>query len=177
MVKCKEVAMDYLITVDLDKCTGCQICELACSLYNAKECNPEKSRVRIVRSEIDGIIYTIPTLCQQCETPMCMEMCPIGAISRNTDTGALIVDEDRCIGCRRCVNACPYGAIMVDPDTQVASKCTMCDGEPKCVEFCPKDALEYVRVDKISIKKRRESIDKFLEYQKLLASSSVEGEE
>jgi len=169
--------MNYLITVDLDKCTGCQICELACSLYNAKECNPEKSRIRIVRSEIDGLIFTIPILCQQCETPMCLEMCPIGVISRNAETGAVIVDEKRCIGCRRCVNACPYGAIVVDPDTQRASKCTLCDGEPKCVEFCPKDALEYVRADRISIKKRRESINKFMEYQKVLLSTSIQGGE
>ena len=88
----------------------------------------------------------------------------------------LLVDENRCIGCRRCTYACPYGAITVDPDLQVAVKCTLCEGDPKCVEFCPRDALDYVRADKISIKKKRDTIEKFLEYQKTLTSPSGEGE-
>jgi Fe-S-cluster-containing hydrogenase component 2 len=64
----------------------------------------------------------------------------------------------------------------VDPDVQIAVKCNLCEGGPKCVEFCPKDALEYVRADKISIKKKRDTIEKFLDYQKTLASPSEERE-
>jgi len=167
----------YLVIVDIDKCTGCRICELACSLYNEKECNPEKSRIRIVRSEEKGIIYTIPVLCQQCEKPLCMEMCPVEAIYRDSETGAVTVNEDKCIGCRRCAYVCPFGAILVDPSKQVAVKCTLCNGEPKCVEFCSKGALHYVRSDEIGIKQKREGVERFLDYQRLVASLPEEKEE
>jgi len=169
--------MYHFIVVYPDKCTGCQICELACSLYNERECNPEKARIRIVRVEEDGIIYTIPVVCQQCEKPLCMEMCPVEAISRTPETGAIVVNKDKCLGCKRCAYACPYGAITVDPDRGFAVKCTLCDGNPQCVEFCPKNALEYVRADKINIRQRREGMWRFLEFQKSVVGSIEDKEE
>jgi len=164
--------MHYLIVVDAKKCTGCRICELACSLYNEKECNPEKSKIRVIRSEEEGIIYNVPVLCQQCEQPLCMELCPVKAIYRNPETGAVLVNQEKCIGCRRCVFVCPFGGIAVDPHKEYAVKCTLCEGEPKCVEFCPKDVLQYIRSDKIDVKKKRDSIEGYLEHQKLEASLS-----
>ena len=165
--------MYYLITVDVDKCTGCGICELVCSLYNEKECNPAKAKIRIVRSEEEGIIYTVLVICQQCEKPLCMELCPVKALYREPETGAVVVSEEKCIGCRRCVYVCPFGAISVDPAKQFAVKCTFCNGQPKCVEFCPREALQYVRSDKIDMKERREAVAKFLDYQKVLATSPI----
>lgn len=165
--------MNYLITVDYEKCTGCRICELACSFSLAKEFNPARSRIKIIRSEEEGIVYTIPVLCQQCENAPCMQLCPISqALYRDPKSGTVMVNEDRCIGCRKCVYVCPFGAISVDPDKGFAVKCMHCDGEPKCVELCPKEALCYVRSDKIGIKEGRGGVEKFLEYQRGLASSS-----
>lgn len=163
--------MYYLITVDADKCTGCGICELVCSLHNEKECNPEKARARVIRSEEEGIIYTVPVICQQCEKPLCLELCPVTALYRDPETGAVVVSEEKCIGCRLCVYVCPFGAITVDPEKHFSVKCTLCDGEPQCVEFCPGEALQYVRSDKIAIREKREAVGKFLAYQKQLAGS------
>lgn len=163
--------MYYLITVDADKCTGCGICELVCSLHNEKECNPEKARIRVIRSEEEGIIYTVPVVCQQCEKPLCLELCPVTALYRDPETGAVVVSEEKCIGCRLCVYVCPFGAITVDPEKHFSVKCALCDGEPRCVEFCPGEALQYVRSDKIAIREKREAVGKFLEHQRQLAGS------
>ena len=104
-----------------------------------------------------------------------MEVCPVEAICRDPEIGAKIINKEKCIGCRRCTYICPFGAISVDPDSGVAASCTLCGGEPKCVEFCPKDVLQYVRCDKMSISQRRQRIAPFLEYQKL-ATASTEAE-
>lgn len=155
----------YLVTIDTEKCTGCRICELACSLNNEKECNPEKARIRVIRTEKDGIINTIPVNCQQCEKPICMALCPVQAMYRDLKTGAVLVNEEKCIGCRRCVYACPFGGPTVDPVKKVSVKCTLCSGEPKCVEFCPKGALRYVRSDKINIVEKRDGAKKIIDLQ------------
>ena len=90
MKKEEEVGLQMII--DIEKCAGCGICELACSLYNEKECNPERSRTRVIRYEDQGIPYCVPVACQQCEKPICKEVCPVKAISRDMKTNALIVD-------------------------------------------------------------------------------------
>ncbi len=135
----------------------------SCSLYNKKKCNPEESRVRVVRYEDDGILYSVPIVCQQCESPFCQEVCPTGAIFRDIKTNALAIHQKKCIGCKYCVNACPFGAVSIDQEKGVAMKCDLCDGEPKCVDFCPPGALRFIRADKMSISKKREGVDRYLE--------------
>lgn len=154
--------MHTFISVDLEKCTGCRCCEMACSLYNVNQCNPEKARIRVIRSENDGLIFTIPVVCQQCERAPCLEFCPTKAMSRDLDTGAIVVDENRCIGCKRCAFVCPFGIPFIDEYRGVSVKCNLCEGSLKCVEICPKDALSLTRQDKMSIKKKREKADKYM---------------
>jgi len=160
--------MSFQMIIDIPKCTGCGICELACSLYHEKECNPEKSRSRVIRYEDEGILYSIPIVCQQCEKPLCQEVCPAKAITRDQKTNALVVDGKRCIGCRCCSTVCPFGCISVDNKLKRAVKCNYCEGEPKCVEFCPTGALSFVNLAKVSISKRRRGVDKYLENLKMV---------
>lgn len=162
--------MDNFISLDLEKCTGCRACELACSLHNEKQCNPEKSRIRVIRSEDDGRIYTFPIICQHCEKAPCLEFCPTKAMHRSPDTGAVVVDENACIGCRRCVFVCPFGVPFIDENRGVSIKCNLCEGSPKCVEICPKDALRLTQYDKLSISKKREKVEAYIEYQKAQVS-------
>ncbi len=169
--------MDFQLIINAKQCTGCGICEMACSLYNKKECNPEKSNIRIVRYEDEGILYSIPVVCQQCEKPLCKQVCPVNAIIRDIKTNALFIDKDKCIGCKYCINACPFGAIAFDLEMGVAQKCDLCEGEPKCIEFCPKDALLFIRSDKAGIWKNRNGVNRYLENLKSVLNPAINGRE
>jgi Fe-S-cluster-containing hydrogenase component 2 len=94
-----------------------------------------------------------------------MKVCPSGAIVEDDTTGAKIVEEDRCIGCRLCVIACPFGGVAFNPKTRKAIKCDLCKdiGEPQCVKWCPKDAIQLVEVGNAGSKKRALAIEKLRE--------------
>ena len=134
----------YQMVINPKVCTGCGICELACSLYNEDECNPERSRIKVVRDESNGVPLSTPIVCQQCESAACKEVCPTRAIYRDLNTNALVVNPNKCIGCKYCVNACLFGAMSFDRMKSVPFKCNVCSGKPACVELCPTDALQYV---------------------------------
>ena len=126
------------IRVDPEKCTGCRICELICSAQKNGEFNPKRSRIRIAKME--RFFIDIPTVCQQCTKPLCRKSCESGAIEK-ADSGIMIVDQEKCIGCGDCVTACPFDAIFVDPVDDKAIVCDLCQGDPKCVQWCPTEAL------------------------------------
>ncbi len=145
--------MHKVLVVDQDKCSGCKVCEIICSLYRENEVNPMKARVHVVTWETEGI--DIPMICHQCEKAPCAEICPVKAISRNQETGAMIIDAESCIGCRMCVHACPFGAPVVRPDNGKVMKCDLCDGDPKCAQFCVTGALQYLPASKAVLVKKR----------------------
>lgn len=164
-----------VILVDPDKCTSCKQCEKVCSLKHGGECNPALSRIKVLRNEIMGQYFvTVPVLCQQCETPMCEEVCPTEAIYQDSETGASLVDEERCIGCRMCVISCPLGAIEVDPVKHTAFKCDLCGGDPECVKICMAGALTYVDKDKVGFIERREALKKLSDRLVLVAGMPAE---
>ncbi len=151
-----------VVVVDYEKCTGCRNCEMACSVFHAQVCNPTKSAVRIVKWEGEGL--EVPVICQQCEDPACANICPVQAISRHADTGAMVVDGDLCVGCRMCIVACPFGAITLDRDRRQAIKCDLCGGvEPWCVRFCQPGALTYEPPAAISLHKKRAAARRLVE--------------
>lgn len=154
--------MGFAIMVHADKCTGCRMCEIACSLRNMHECNPERSRIRVVSTAENGQYRFIPSTCMQCETAMCELVCPTGAMGRDPATGARRVDTDTCIGCSACSFACPFGACFVDRRLGVSVVCHQCDGDPTCVTVCPSDALEYTRADTSNIALKRAGADRLM---------------
>ncbi len=157
---------EYVLAIDYDKCTGCRLCEMACSLARSEEANPQKSRIRIVKMQEVANVIPIPVVCMHCENPPCEVICPVGAISTNPSTRARQIDEEKCIGCSACVYACPFGAIAVDRSVGYAFTCSLCDGEPICVKFCPTDAIQYIDSDEVAMKLRRTGVDKYLEFIK-----------
>ena len=101
--------MDKALIIHHEKCTGCRLCELVCAVKHDGISNPTRSRIRVMKWEMEGLY--IPMSCQQCEDAPCMNGCPVGAISHNEALNRVEVDYDICIGCRTCVSVCPFGAM------------------------------------------------------------------
>ncbi len=164
-------ALLYAMGVDIQKCIGCARCAVACKTEN--HVPPEEEFFNtwieryVIRSDgevavdspnggIDGFpplqeegetlrTFFVPKLCNHCENAPCVQVCPVGA-TFTTEDGVVLVDEEYCIGCRYCIQACPYGARWMHPEKHVAAKCTFCYHRldeglvPACVEVCPTGA-------------------------------------
>ncbi len=138
--------MQKLIRIEPSKCVGCKTCELACSFKNAGEFAPSKSRIynEVFLDEAKFITVT----CMQCDEPWCEKSCPKSAISKEMPSGVVYVDEQRCVGCRSCVSACPFGMIKYVAESGKADKCNLCAGDiPECVAFCPTQCLTLTEED------------------------------
>jgi carbon-monoxide dehydrogenase iron sulfur subunit len=123
-----------------EACTGCGICQLACSLVKEGEANPARARVVIERRVMDGLM--LPHICLNCKRPPCIAACRRKAIIKDPQTGWVTLDEQKCNACTLCIAACPHGAIVLTPAKKVLL-CDVCGGSPKCAEMCPTGALQF----------------------------------
>ncbi|UCE15398.1 MAG: 4Fe-4S dicluster domain-containing protein [Candidatus Bathyarchaeota archaeon] len=130
------IVRDYL------RCSGCRKCEIACSLFHENKIWPEASRIRVFML-VPGA--EVPHLCTQCEDYPCVESCPVEAMSVSTDTGAVLVDKEKCTGCSLCINACPGRIPHIHPTEKYAVICDLCGGKPKCVKVCQKGKWDALR--------------------------------
>jgi Fe-S-cluster-containing hydrogenase component 2 len=139
------------IIVDAELCSGCSICELACSLYHEGVCNPELSRVYIDKKIL--LLEYKPQLCVQCDWPSCYFECPKSAIEIDSNTGARYINYDKCTGCGKCEEVCPLmpGIKTINfkkiGKKKIYFKCDLCKGRengPLCVEMCTRNALTYL---------------------------------
>lgn len=135
-----------ILLVDFTKCTGCEACVLACSLEKEKSFSRAKSRIWIAKIEKEWL--NMPILCEHCENPPCQAVCPVNAITKDSSTGIVKINYNKCIGCKECMWVCPFGAISYDPDRHQVFKCDLCGGEPACVKVCVPRALQFVPADK-----------------------------
>lgn len=145
--------MAKTLVVNQEKCIACRRCELACALKKVGEFNPAAARLSVAVFLEDDVY--LPIVCQQCDEPFCMEICPAGAIYRDATTEAVKINPDRCVGCRMCIMACPFGGVDYSVAEQQVVKCDLCDGEPECVLFCPTQALEYKEPTELGLAKRK----------------------
>jgi len=122
------------LVVDADQCTGCGSCVLACSLAKEGVFSLQLSRIQIIRNE--EIADFIPRVCVQCSEAPCIVVCPVNALSRDTQIGAIHLDQETCIGCQQCVDACPYDGVRFDDSRGMPLICDLCGGSPSCVEAC-----------------------------------------
>jgi Fe-S-cluster-containing dehydrogenase component len=185
----------YGMGIEIDKCIGCNRCAVACKAENDVPEEPVYFRTWVerytilrsgevsvenisgprretVHNERDVVrTFFVPKLCNHCANPPCVQVCPVKA-TFTTQDGAVIVDSARCVGCRYCIQACPYGARYLNPKTNTADKCTFCYHrvvkglQPACVEVCPTQArifgdlkskasrlVRFERMNKISVLK------------------------
>ncbi len=124
-------------------CSGCRTCEIICTLGHEGVINPLLSR-NTVHTDIQAGDITHALYCQQCDDPKCLKACPTGALHVDPETGARVIDQDVCIGCQTCLNACIFAQedpansrIKYNKETGTCFKCDLCGGEPKCVKYCP----------------------------------------
>ena len=153
--------MEKMLIVDHEKCTGCRLCELVCSVKHTRVSNPSKSRVSIMKWDMDG--FYLPMVCQHCQDAPCMAVCPKDAISRDDELDCVTINYDLCIGCKMCVSACPFGAMGFDTQQKRVFKCDLCDGDPQCVRFCDMKAVDYVEAAKLKYPRMRESAENYSE--------------
>ncbi len=139
---------DKVLVIDYEKCTGCRMCELVCSVFHTGASNPSRSRIRVIKWEDSGLY--LPLTCQNCEKPFCVEVCPTKACHIDSERHMVVIDKDKCIGCKTCILACPFGAPLFDKTERVTVKCDYCDGDPQCVRFCDVGAIKYLDVSEVS---------------------------
>jgi Fe-S-cluster-containing dehydrogenase component len=164
----------YGMGIEINKCIGCTRCLTACKTENNVPEEPFFVRTWVERYTITrdrqvivenvpagggrmkestgprDVLRTffVPKLCNHCAHPPCVQVCPVGA-TFSTKDGVVLVDAERCVGCRYCIQACPYGARYLHPTTKTADKCTFCYHrvvkglQPACVEVCPTGARVF----------------------------------
>ena len=157
--------MKGIIVVKAHRCMACKSCELACAVEHSSsqileeavaEYPRPSSRVKVKSGE--G--FAIPLQCRQCEDAPCVAVCPTNALYRDNPDSPVIMDQERCIGCKWCVLACPFGVIRLDEKARTIIKCDQCierlnRGEmPACVSSCPTGALEFKCMEDIISEKR-----------------------
>jgi anaerobic carbon-monoxide dehydrogenase iron sulfur subunit len=157
-----ETAYKHVIC-DPTKCIGCRMCEYACSVTKTNAFNPILSRIRVVR--IEPITMTAIT-CRLCADAPCVTACPRDAMSRSEKNGIILVDENKCDGCGWCVEACDFGAIILNPASKRAEICNLCEDQadgPRCVQYCPKEALSLATPEILRQQARREVVARLFE--------------
>jgi anaerobic carbon-monoxide dehydrogenase iron sulfur subunit len=151
------------VMINNKKCTGCHMCELACSAWHEGAYRPSVARLRV---DVNPTTIAVKgTTCLQLGCAKCEEACPEGAIERHeilveatgldpTPGYVLKVNEALCTNCGTCYGVCPRSVIFEHPDRHVAVKCDLCDGAPQCVTFCQNPhvlavALKTSKADKV----------------------------
>jgi carbon-monoxide dehydrogenase iron sulfur subunit len=132
------------ICCDSALCSGCRTCEAVCSLFHEGKVSPELSRIRIAIWEYEGWRSEI-YVCRQCQNAECLTACQLGAIYIDEQTGAKVIDEKKCVGCKVCTEACPCTPprITFNEEKAIPMKCDLCGGDPQCVKYCHEGALKF----------------------------------
>lgn len=139
-----ERPVHYAMVIDVRKCTGCHACTVACKAEFEVPLGSHRSWVEYIEKGTypNASRSFLPRLCNQCSEPQCVTVCPTGATYKRKEDGIVVVESDICIGCKYCMQACPYDARFINPNTGTADKCDFClhrvtQGlEPSCVNTC-----------------------------------------
>ncbi len=169
----RETEKKLGLVIDLDSCVGCQACVTSCKEWNTGGHMAPLTDTKPYAAGADGVWFNrvhtyeqrrrtvssrtvhFPRSCLHCENAACVTVCPTGASYKRSSDGIVLVDEEKCIGCKLCSWACPYGAREFDVEVGVMKKCTLCidriynqnldeaDRVPACVAACPTSARHF----------------------------------
>jgi tetrathionate reductase subunit B len=139
-----ERKTQYGMVVDVRRCIGCHSCTVACKTENDVPAGYNRTWVEYVElGEYPNVARSfLPRICNHCSVPQCVTVCPTGATYKRPEDGVVVVDSGVCIGCKYCIQACPYDARFLNPLTGFADKCDFCIHRvskgvpPACVETC-----------------------------------------
>ncbi|MGB9604689.1 MAG: 4Fe-4S dicluster domain-containing protein [Bryobacteraceae bacterium] len=139
--------------LDPKRCIECRACEVACKQWNGV---PTGINVRYRRVHVNEYgkfpnvrLQALSLACNHCDNPLCLKVCPVKAIWRRDEDGAVIIDQEKCVGCRFCEQFCPYDAPQFNVQLKKMQKCTMCYDriamglQPACAAACPTGALRW----------------------------------
>ena len=136
-----------------ENCMACRLCEVGCTVEHSKSKDVleaylvEKPRVFAHTSVEVEPTESFSRQCRHCVDAPCVDACMNGAMHKDPITGAIRINQDKCVGCWMCIMTCPYGVIKPDIENKkVASKCDLCveSGFPECVANCPNEAIILV---------------------------------
>lgn len=161
-----ENNMGKAIMVIVEKCLACKSCEIACAVAHSESKVIEKAiteaskpRKRVTVEAVGE--NSIPMQCRHCEDAPCIAVCPTAAIHRSHADEPVLIDQEKCIGCKYCLMVCPFGVIYASNDGKVMLKCDLCierakmGEEPACVEACPTKALVLVDEKDLAADRRK----------------------
>lgn len=163
------------IWVEFEKCLACKTCEIECALAHCEVSEIREAvkqglrpahRVSVVSV---GTEAAMPIQCRHCEDAPCVLVCPSGALSKAGPDQAVLLDYEKCIGCKSCVIVCPFGAVTVGPDGRTVVKCDLCIArlqqgqQPACVSACPTKALHFGEIDEYAKEARKRAARQMLE--------------
>ena len=138
----------YAFLIDQDTCIGCHACTVACKAEHEVPLGVNRTWVKYIEKGVfpDSRRFYSVNRCNHCDDAPCVSICPTTALFRRHD-GIVDFDDSSCIGCKSCMNACPYDALYINPETQTAQKCNFCSSrievglEPSCVIVCPTQSI------------------------------------
>lgn len=145
---------NYGFAIDLRKCIGCHACTIACKAEHEIPIGVNRCWVKTVEKGTfpDVRRFFFPVLCNQCDAAPCVRICPTNALFKRRD-GIVDLNAESCIGCRACMEACPYDQLFIDPGTRTAEKCNFCANRvenrllPACVSVCPTECRIFGDLD------------------------------
>ena len=156
--------------VDVSICNGCYCCQIACKDEHVgndwtpyAKPQPDTGHFWLKLNEyIRGTVpkvkmHYVPVLCMHCDDAPCMTACPIEGAIYKTEDGLVIIDPEKCTGCKNCVDVCPFDAVFFNEDLNIAQKCSGCAHllnsqewkVPRCVDACPTEALKFGEADEM----------------------------
>ena len=144
--------MPFRMVFDVERCVACGTCAIACMDQCDTELGRDTAHRRVMTRERmeDGrlTVHYLSMGCMHCARPACMAACGRGCYHRDAETGVVVLDKTRCVGCQRCVRACPLGAVSIDGAGK-ADKCNGCIERlklglpPACVKACQNEAIRF----------------------------------
>lgn len=163
-----------VLWVEVKKCLACKTCELECAVVHSMSRNLKtvitENPISIPRLKVEAAKdFSVPLQCRHCEDAPCVKICPTKALAKSEPGAPVLLNKEYCIGCRFCIQVCPFGVIRMDRNGTAIIKCDLCierltrNELPACVSGCPTRAIKFLSVEEYTEKMRKKAVESFVE--------------